>query len=203
MTDSLTLSNHARAARRAGNLVEAGDYYTSAAYATAGRYPRFPSNGGDIKKFLKAATSYRIAGRMERCRNRCRAAILLAEERHERAMSSADPENELHAALRGEWQEAIGICRLVGDLPNAEAAYETAFEQFEAAGDPSSDHCEPAQDIIYGWFRELEQTVTGEYIDVVDRQSMTFTEYAGHVRTKIPEYLSTLEADGAWPAPDD
>lgn len=188
--------------REAGNSLEAGEYYTAAAFQSAGNVPIYPSPGGAVKHFLEAATCYRIAGRMDRCRNRCRMGVLWAEDLSDRALSGTMPERDIHHADRGGWQEAIGMLRLVGDLDGVEEAYERAFEVFEAAGDPASHRAEIPKTTLYTWFTSIEQAATQDVRGMSFRREQSYIEYANYVRERIPEYLEVLEEQGRWSVPD-
>ncbi|WP_436925272.1 hypothetical protein [Halosimplex amylolyticum] len=198
MTASERPYKKAEEERERGNLVEAGEWYTSAAFKKAASMPLYPSSGGELKHFLEAATCYRIAGRMNRCVNRCRTGILRAEEMADRALSAPTPDRDIHHADRGGWYEAVGMFRLVGNVGGVEDAYDNAFSIYEEAGDPRSHRAEPPKTTLYTWFYTLEHAATGDSTTMEFRKQQTYIEFAEYVREKIPQYLQTLEETGEW-----
>lgn len=141
-------SDAARESRAEGNLEEAAGYYCASAYAEFSRMWRLPganpersepdglshvAAGRGVERLLLAALCYRLAGELDRCRNRCRQGELVVTDLLNHDPSWQAAENHAPAGLANE---LIGDFRLFGDLGGHETAYDTAREHYEQVDHP-------------------------------------------------------------------
>ncbi len=109
--------------RERGAFDEAGTYYTLAAYEKLGESGfetgmQATDLGIGLHAMLSAALCFRLADDMDRCRNRCRQGICVAEDLRDHVFED-DPSKGL------AW-EFVGDFRLVGEIGDHDAAYDRA-----------------------------------------------------------------------------
>lgn len=196
--------------RRSQQFVEAGDQYTFAAYANLAE-----SEFRSIRRIssatywlLCAGLCYRLGNRMDRCRNRSRQGVLIAQDLREGAFRG-DALRGLRDeadALEGLSYEYVGDFRVLGSLSEHEVAYDSAA----ACYDRVEDH--------FAWNTEREFSesllfVTNlvEYLDYpADSTVMDAAESTSlHARlefkqTTLPDLLEQVCEAGHWsPARED
>lgn len=150
------LIEQATQSRTAGNVREAGDYYTRAGYRKLSDgcfHHRGVWPGVDL--FRYAAVCYRVAGEGDRAENRSRQAVKQIEE----VFNGRLPDETVkRAAWKGLGYEYIGDFRTIATLANADTAYETARELYdtvEQAGPP---------DPIHAWTAETGFDLSTEFL---------------------------------------
>ena len=84
---------------------------------------------------LVSSLCYKLGDMPDRSRNRCRQGILIAED--------AKNHEVRHEPEKGILQEFVGDFRVLGELPNADEAYERATEIYESCGNPIGWNGEP------------------------------------------------------------
>lgn len=132
MTDESTRPFREAAAdsRADGEFELAARYYTLGAYQAfaSADYPdpeavtTATSVGIGLYCLQSAAISFRLAGSIDRCRNRCEQGILIASDFRDHVFA--------YDALRGVGAEAIGDFRMIGELDGSDEGYETALEYY-------------------------------------------------------------------------
>lgn len=136
--------------RRSRQFVEAGDQYTFATYAglAESEFQTMRHISSAIYWLLCAGLCYRMADQMDRCHNRSRQGVLIAQDLRDGAFQD-DALRGLRDetdALEGLSYEYIGDFRILGSLGNHEKAYDRAA----ACYDRVDDHL--------AWNSELEFT---------------------------------------------
>jgi len=188
--------------RRAEEFSEAGDYFTTAAYAYLGDSP--PKTGLGITNaeycLLQAVVCYRLGDQFSRAVNRSRQGILIAEDVLDRVLAAETPENVYDRARRGALYEFIGDFRVVGDLDGADEAYDAAVEIYEEAGDPTTGYSEQERMRLMD-FLDLVGTAVGEELEAswrTGQHNSTFTEWVAYKRDQLPSVVTELMALGTW-----
>lgn len=133
------LRDEARRRQGEGELHDAGDLHTACAleYAASSRRD-FPEPGGlhaALGHLLVAATCYRVGGDAFRTANRCELGTALAEDRFEYVRTVDVREGSFEDLRRGAWPEFIGDLRTIARRDDADTAYATAIDIYEAAGE--------------------------------------------------------------------
>lgn len=194
--------NRAIRLRTDGELVRAGEYYSLAGFArlsddVPGRYGIRVSGG--VVNLLRAAICYRVGDRMDRCRNRCRMGILVAEDMHDRVFDAEQPENSYDRARRGVWQEYIGDFRCIGDIGDPDAAYENAIDVYEHAGDPDTFYSEQEHCYTMAVYHEVTKAVDRDSGPIDDYlNDMTFTDWVRKKQETYPLLLGELDQYDEW-----
>lgn len=161
-----------------GEFAVAGDYYTQAAYQILAhnsvRTGHVRQIGGGLDRLLRAALLYRVADEVDRCRNRSKQGILIAEDLRDEVV---DDERE-QAML----QEYIADFHGIGGLDGADQAYQDALDRLEAAGleYTISFHSSPIADGVITFTRYLVGNSEPEPDDDLE---LTY-DFAGRVAYK-------------------
>lgn len=207
MTDiskkGLESTDKAQEYRREGRYVNAGEWYTKSAYTDLAYGLPGKSTGGELRRLLEAAICYRIGGRLDRCRNRCRMGILRAEDLRDRVLSDPPPEYGPHHAERAGWDESIGDFRIVGQLEGIDEAYEAAEEIYREAGDPLVNYVETPHFSLNAVFKSVAEGSGYDQDELKDRyENTTCIEWANFKRDQFPNFVETLVEQGEWPIPE-
>lgn len=204
MSKDLMRSHRDRAneLRTNGDYVEAGEYYSLAAYCRFGERPPdsygINMSAGQVN-LLRAAICYRVGGRSDRCRTRCRQGELIAEEMIDRVFSMDPPEYHYDRARRGVWYEYLGDFRCIGEIGDPDRAYERAIVVYEDAGDPGTECSEQEHGYTMAVYREVARAVDQDPgpIDSM-RNELTLTDWVAAKRETYPSLLDELDERGKW-----
>jgi len=193
----------AKELRQKGEFVEAGDYYTVAAYGylgedLPGRFGVRISHGAS--GLQRAALCYRLASRRGRCQNRAKQGILIAEDMLDRVFVGDPPDNHYDRARRGAWHEYIGDFQLMADLADPTDAYEQAIAVYEDAGDPGTGYAEQEHGFLI-WLYQSVGSAVGCDIDPIDTglNDLTFSDWVAMKRENLPSFLTDLDDQATWP----
>lgn len=193
----------ARSLREEGHLQEAGDSFTAAAYADLAKgTPSATWYSGGETNLERAALCYRIEGQIERCENRCRQGILIAEEMLDRVFETT-PDSEWGRARRGIWHEYIGDFRTLAGLPGSDAAYSRAEAVYRRNGDPETSYAEEEHPLMFNFYRSVVGAVEqdpGPFDSVAS--TLTFSEWVGVKRNRLAEAIEVLCDRGEWIPPE-
>lgn len=198
-----TALEQARSLRQRGGFLAAGDHFTVAAYDDLARTtPHATWYACGVVNFQRAALCYRVADRMDRCENRCRQGILVAEDMAERVFA-ANPDTDWERARRAIWYEFVGDFRTIASLENADSAYDRAREVYRENGDPSTAYAEEEHGPSFTFFRSVVGAV-GEDPGPLDRPeaNCTFSALVERKRTELPEAIEELARRREWHPPD-
>lgn len=194
--------DRARELQSNGNSVQAGEYHTLIAHEWLGKSlpTKFGTkiSGGEVA-LLRAAICYRLGGRLDRCENRCRMGILVAEDMIDRVFEMEPPENAYDRARRGAWYEYIGDFRCIGDFGDPGSAYDRAIEVYEDAGDPGTECSEQEHMYTMAVYNEVARALGRDPEPVETTQNdMTLTDWVEKKRETYPEMLTELDERGEW-----
>lgn len=188
--------------REEGDLATAGDNYTTSGYAhlSEGLPTRYCSHvSWALYRLLVAGVCFRMAEEVERCQNRCKQGVLIAEDTGKRVKELDSASNAYDQARRGAWQEFIGDFRLVGDIDGANEAYDLAKDWYEHAGDPSSGLSEQEHMRLHDFFRNvaLSRGHDAEEWEHVET-SASLTTWVDYKTKHLPGYLTELYEEDEW-----
>lgn len=191
----------ARDAQEDGDYQEAGDYHSQAAFELAGHGTFVHgSDGSELRRLLEASTCYRVAGQEAWCRNRAQIGALFADELAERAFARPEPPHAFERAQRGVWHEYVGDFRTVGDLGDADAAYERAKETYRAWDEHGTGGAEQPQMAIMGYFESVAIAAGADMDEVYeDTRNQSFADWVEYKQERLPEYLNTIVENGSYP----
>lgn len=201
------LVEEAQDLRNANELLEAGDVYTAAAHEYAGTvvehlFPEPDNTRGAVSRFRYAATCYRIGGDEFRTQNRCDLGVLLAED-YVNYIDDMDFEKGSFADLRrGAWPEFIGDLRVIAQRDEANEAYDRAISIYESAGDFEFAYAEQEHMRLAAFFRNVRRGLGHDIPEDAPEQmgfETTFSEWLEYKRSRLPDLLNDLEAQGTWP----
>lgn len=194
---------HADELRNADQYIEAGEYYTLSAYGRFGL--SVPNTYGTkvslgMAALLRGAVCYRVGGRLDRCQNRCRQGILVAEDMIERVFDMEPPDYPYDRARRGAWHEYVGDFRCIGDVGDPDAAYERAIEVYLEAGDSDTICSEQEHWYTMAVYREVANAVDADPGPIDDhRNDMTLSDWVERKQTTYPALLTELTSVGKFP----
>lgn len=200
--DGHTWADLASTHRRNGKYTLAANQYTTAAYAHLAEGP--PSGYHKIVswalyRLLQSGICYRIANNFDRCRNRCRQGILIAEDTVEQVTELSQTDNEYDMARRGAWHEYVGDFRLVADLSGVDDAYEKAKETYRTAGNPVCGYAEQEHMRLHDFFRSVAlpqgHDVDDWHTIEMDSQLTTWVDYKAEY---LPGYLEATYEQAEW-----
>lgn len=119
-------------------FTKAGDYYTFSAYSAIGssEFEATINLGGGITGLLTASICYRLAGKKDRSKNRCKQGILILEDLRDFVFK--------HDVQIGLTHELAGDFQAIGGLNGYEKSYDTAREYYVDCENP------------FGWMGEAE-----------------------------------------------
>lgn len=193
----------ARSLRKEGRLEEAGDNFTAAAYGDFAKgTPTVTWYSGGETNLERAALCYRICEQMERCENRCRQGILIAEEMVDRVFDM-DPGSEWGRARRAIWHEFIGDFRTIAGLDGSDAAYSRAASEYRRNGDPETSYAEEEHPPIFNFYRSVVGAVEqdpGPFDTVTS--TLTFSQWVELKRSRLGEAIEILCDRGEWDSPE-
>lgn len=176
-------------------FAEAGDKYTLAAYGIlkesglkSGYNPEF-SEG--LYLLLNSALAYRLDGNLERCRNRCRVGILIAEDAKEFIF-------EKHSAEKGLYNEYVGDFRLVGDTGDYDEAYGEAREFYEDVQNPLAWQAEWTFEINFVFLQSLADSVGQEIEDYEKVHTESLIARIEYKREHFPGIVDEVLEQGYW-----
>lgn len=210
MSDFLrSYRRYARELRRQGYLRSAGEYYVAGAYGELMRFRPLPDEpeGGEqpsqahrtshfaygIRQLLLGGLCFRLDGSLDRCRNYCEQGDLFVSDLLTSGEFEAEP-------MVGLCHEITGDLRVVGDLANAESAYETAAEYYAGTESHLGWQMEDEFDDFSLLVSELADS-TGYDIDPETREQITRTSLDARIRFKrehFSEIIKAVLADGNW-----
>lgn len=205
--DARTLDEEARDFRESGDLAEAGDAYSRAAFEYAGdatrSFPEPSSHNLAVRSLLKAATCYRIVGDELRVQNRCGLGTLFIEDHVEYIERVGYEPGSFADLRRGAWPEFIGDLRTVAERDDADDAYDEAKSIYESAGaDVGFVAAEQEHMALAAFFWDV-RSGAGHDIpdDAPERRGFgtTFPEWLAYKRERLPGLLEELEKQGEWP----
>lgn len=188
--------------RSDGDFTSAADHYALAGYAHMAERP--PSGyckhiSWALHRVLVAGVCDQIADRPNRCRNRCRQGVLIAEDTLDRVRDTSRSNHAYDQARIGAWYEYIGDLRLVGDIDHPHSAYEQATAVYREAGDPSSGFAEQEHMRLHDFFQNvaLPRGHDEEEWNEVEAHA-SLTEWVEYKREHLPGYLSELYRQNEW-----
>jgi hypothetical protein len=163
-------SKAAREARRSGEPVQAGDYFTLAVYNRLGTHlPRKNPNSLFVAErcLADASICYRLGNHPEWSKHRSRLGILLAETTRERLPGAVD--SPLLELQEGACYEYIADLKLIADCGDATADLDAAGAKYGEAGTRTSSgepftliDIEELNDYSIGLFNELVAVTTAD-----------------------------------------
>jgi len=117
--------------------VEAGEYFSTAAYARLGESP--PTGYGKnlsraLRHPLSASICYRLGGKHAQYKNRCKEGIMLSEEMKDR-LNTCLRENPYDQARRGAWDEFIGDFKIILESQEYLESYNAAKNIYKSIED--------------------------------------------------------------------
>lgn len=186
-------------------LIDAGEQFTLTAYQYLGQSsfsPPYGHTAWGLYALLMAGTCYIIGGEESRCKNRCRQGILIAEDIKHRVLAEPVPENIYDHARRGAWDEYIGDFRVLGQLEEADEAYDAAVEIYLDAGDPDTGFSEQEHMRLRQYFTEVAGATgynSGELNRL--RTSISFSAWIAYKREYFPDILDRLSKSEKWESP--
>lgn len=193
--------------REEADFEDAGDFYGIAGYhALASSWARV-SRADSIEKGpiadsivdqQYAATCYRLGDRSNRCKNRCKQALLLLADLRDRVFD--------HDAWIGFTYDLEGDFRVIGTLQGVSEAYNKASDYYLKV-ERNTDI-----DQIIAWtdelgfdsnFRYLIRVLRGIGRDLDDEKksvigSHSLVERIEYKETELPSLLDSLEDSGTW-----
>lgn len=181
---------------------KAGEYYTAAAYEYFG-HDTFEPPGQRVSHgeymFLRAGICYLLHGKPDRCENRCRQGILVAEDMVDRALAKPTPDNFYDQARRGAWYEYVGDFRVLAHIEGADEAYDLALEIYNDAGDPETGFSEQEHMWLMAFFQSVAEAVgyDREEWNTV-RTDYKLSEWLEYKRTRLPNLIDKLAKSGEW-----
>jgi hypothetical protein len=196
----------ARQYRGRGELVEAGDRFTLAAYEAGGHSVPNPPAGGTvfiIRKIIDAALCYRMAGYEERGINRCEMGELIIEDVFDRYEKTGySPEYNYDRARKGVFYELLGHLRIVAGRDDAEEAFDQALGVYEETDCLDFIAWKGEQ---HSSLRPLLQSYKGGLGLEVDQYGpesigpeITLEELVAYEREHVPQLVSELIERGEW-----
>ena len=197
-----TKAETAKAAHERAAYDEAADAYAAAAseYLGANGLEHAVSAATGLRYLLTGAACLRHRGRRERCRRYCRQGDAISEEIGDRAQSLPPEPHAYDQSVRGVWFEFAGDFRTVGDLPDADAAYDRAAEAYADAGDPETASFEQFH-LAAAVLPKLLVRGTGadsDDLEAVLRPGATLTEWVAFKRRRLPDLLERLDDCDEW-----
>jgi len=192
--------------RLRGEFVEAGDTYTTAAYAYLATHLPKTAKGFCDPGFclLEAAVCYRLGGQMNRCVNRCEQGILLAEDVLDRVDAREPPKCAFDRARRAALYEFIGNFRIIGGLDGAAEAYDEAINIYETEDNPITAYIEQEHMSLLGFLELLSKGVDADgELGAKWWNEARLTEWVSYERNRLPILLSELDKQGEWRWKDD
>lgn len=197
-------SDQADEYRTQGQFVDAGEYYTAAAYEYFGDgppgFPAIHACHGEYMLLL-ASTCYRFGGRDERCVNRCRQGILVAEDMLERQLPPPAEENNYDTARRGSWYEYIGDFRTLANLDGAGDAYESAKAIYRMAENPPTAYSEQEHIWLMEFFETITQTTAKDdatWANIRSSFDTPLTDWVDYKAERLPGALDALLDRDQW-----
>lgn len=191
--------------RQDKQFVEAGDYYTQATYeyiGDSGPNPDRSKSSKGLHYLAMGAICYRLGDRYDWCRNRCQQGVLIAESISERALSRKPSSNQYEIARRGAWAEYIGDFKILGDIDNAEEAYEVAKDVYREAEDPRFAIIEQEHMRLVELFRKIgiatEYNLEELYRLQQHHGGGTLTEWVDYKQEHLSKVLERLLKQGGW-----
>lgn len=200
MDGILDINDTARAARAAGNPVEAADWFTTGAYYYLSREP-FWDRPHDVfchcRGLSRAAICYRLGDEPERARDRAEQGRLLVEEAIERLPEHFD--SPLLPMYRGNLHEYLGDLQVYSGQSDDPSAYQRAINQYETATDVVDRDSiflidyEEQNDYSIQVFNEVVR-VTDASVDEVYEfdDEMTHTEWVEYKQRHLPGLVDEL-----------
>jgi hypothetical protein len=187
--------------RQRGNFVEAGEYYTSAAYDCFSEWP--PSRRGiTISRgayfLLFAATCYRLGGRLDRAQNRCQQGVLVSNELLDRT-EDRDGVAAYDKVRYAAWHEYVGDFQLVGALDDGADAYQQAKRVYLDGGDPPLAHREQEHMWLVDFFEQVVYNGGhgGEDWKAFLREA-TLSDWVERKEERFPVALENLDSQTEW-----
>lgn len=187
--------------RTTSDYINAGEYYSQAAFERAGGGTFVDgSDGAELQHLLDACTCYRVGGADKWCQNRAQMGELLAEELATRAFSAPKPSHAFDQAQRGVWYEFVGDFRTVGRLGDSDAAYEKARDTYRDAGDATTGSAEQPHMAALSYFDSVAKAAGADMEDI--RETTTnqpLSKWVAYKRDRLPEYLKILDDQRSYP----
>lgn len=182
--------NEADDERQARAFKQAGDDYTLAAYTALSKsgLQGTADIARGLSSLMSAAICYRLDGNRERARNRCRQGILIAEDLREYQFETA--------LSQGAMWEHIGDFRTIGDLAEAQDAYEMARDRYSEAGNPMEYACTEEFDATINIFRRVVEAI--DYDTAWEAYQSTQLERIDAKRAEFAEALEAVLEEGLW-----
>lgn len=202
----------AKKKRQEGDLVTAGNYYSTAAYGWLLKLRHLPEDipgeehgtllspkqlGSAIRVLLASSLSYRLAGEIDRCRNRAKLGLLIVDDVLDYEELFQDTEDNPRYGLGHEMK---GDLKLVADLDSFESEYEIAARSYREADSQFGWQSEPEFDWIIQPLLEFADSV-GHNIDETTREQISVFSLSERIQYKIEHYEDIIDAvieDGNW-----
>jgi hypothetical protein len=176
-----------REAREDGRANEAGDLFTTAAYAAVGDSPpwtAFQSFAWAERAFLEATLCYRLADRQDRSRNRKRQGTLVGEDLRTRTVAADESLDRLH---EGAIAEFLGDLHVIATDDRDAPHYGQAIDRYRTADDTPLSEFKTMNGPAVGFFNQLAH-LTDSGVEVVKLLSTnrTLPEWLEYKRTHLP-----------------
>jgi hypothetical protein len=172
-----------------GNYERAGEYFTSAAYeslsvSVIGENIRALAHG--LNELLYATLSFRRARVYDRCSNRARQGILVAEDARDTCYEAADD--------RGVLTEFVGDLEVIGQVGSPEETYRLAAEYYYQSdmGYTTSRTSDPLDSTLWEFFHATVRDAEHEIPDWFEPR-YAYVSRLMYKTSEFPAIIDTLE----------
>ncbi|WP_436925270.1 hypothetical protein [Halosimplex amylolyticum] len=202
-------NRYARELRENGQLAPAGEYYVAGARGRLMRSWPLPDGASEnvqpsptysisqftygMRELLLGSLCFRLAGSSDRCRNHSEQGCLIVSDLIRGKELEAEPE-------LGLCHEILGDLRVVGEIENADEAYETAAEFYSGTDSHLGWQMEDGFDDFSLLVTDLADSA-GYTISTETREEVTRTSLDARIRFKrnhFAKIIDTVLAAGNW-----